>query len=71
MLSPDTDAVARLIDAHFRGVRSAEVDIGCGAGRLALYLQARGHEVVAIDISPLAVKTCMKRGVHRLHFLYA
>jgi SAM-dependent methyltransferase len=85
MLSPGTDAVGRLIDAHFRGVRSAErddgwfdvsagapayfaaplrrwpsverramrevrgrvLDVGCGAGRLALYLQARGHEVVA------------------------
>jgi hypothetical protein len=30
-----------------------------------LYQQARGHEEVAVDISPLAVKTCMNRGVRK------
>jgi SAM-dependent methyltransferase len=103
MLSPDADAIGRLIYAHYKGLRSAEVverddgwfdlspgapayfapfekwpsvqrqairevlgrvlDVGCGAGRIALYLQGRGHEVVAIDNSPLAVKTCRQRGV--------
>jgi len=44
-------------------VRGTVLDVGCGAGRVALHLQARGHEVVAIDLSPLAVKTCRLRGV--------
>lgn len=39
------------------------LDIGCGAGRHSLYLQEQGHEVVGIDISPLAVKTCRLRGL--------
>ena len=44
-------------------VRGRVLDIGCGAGRVALYLQDQGHDVVAIDSSPLAVKTCQLRGV--------
>jgi SAM-dependent methyltransferase len=39
------------------------LDVGCGAGRVALYLQKKGHDVVAIDNSPLAVKVCRERGV--------
>ena len=48
-----------------RQVRGRVLDVGCGAGRAALHLQGRGHDVVAIDISPLAVavKTCLLRGV--------
>jgi len=39
------------------------LDVGCGAGRVALELQARGHDVTAIDVSPGAVEVCTKRGV--------
>jgi SAM-dependent methyltransferase len=39
------------------------LDVGCGAGRVALHLQDRGHEVVGIDLSPLAVEVTRRRGV--------
>ena len=39
------------------------LDIGGGAGRVALYLQQKGMRVTAIDSSPLAIRTCKHRGV--------
>lgn len=39
------------------------LDIGCGAGRTALYLQNKGKKVLGIDNSPLAVSVCKSRGV--------
>jgi SAM-dependent methyltransferase len=41
------------------------VDIGAGAGRVSLYLQDQGREVLAIDNSPLAIEVCRGRGVAR------
>ena len=46
-----------------RFVRGRVLDVGCGAGRVCLHLQARGLEVVGIDISPGAVEVCRQRGV--------
>jgi len=37
------------------------LDIGCGAGRVGLYLQKKKLDVVGIDISPLAIKVCKKK----------
>jgi SAM-dependent methyltransferase len=44
-------------------VRGRVLDVGCGPGRIALELQNRGHHVVGIDLSPLAVEAARRRGV--------
>jgi SAM-dependent methyltransferase len=41
------------------------LDVGCGAGRHALYLQQLGLDVTGIDASPGAVKVCRSRGLKR------
>ena len=43
--------------------RGSVLDIGCGAGRVALHLQQQGSKVLAIDRSPLAIKVARLRGV--------
>jgi SAM-dependent methyltransferase len=52
-----------------RFARGRCLDVGCGAGRVSLELQSRGHAVVAIDASPLAVRTCRLRGVRHARVL--
>lgn len=50
-------------------VRGRVLDVGCGAGRVALYLQKKGFEVLGIDVSPLAVKVCGLRGLMKVRVL--
>ena len=39
------------------------LDIGCGAGRHAIYLQEQGLDVLGTDNSPLAIQVCQRRGL--------
>ncbi|MFL5924285.1 MAG: class I SAM-dependent methyltransferase [Gaiellaceae bacterium] len=55
--------------AAMRLVRGRVLDVGCGAGRVALHLQERGHEVVGIDVSPLAVEVAKRRGANDVRLL--
>jgi SAM-dependent methyltransferase len=50
-----------------RHLHGRVLDIGCGAGRVALHAQAQGLAAVGIDISPLALEVCRSRGVAQLY----
>lgn len=45
------------------------LDIGCGAGRHGLYLQAQGCDALGIDLSPKAIQICRERGLKRTQVL--
>lgn len=47
--------------------RGATLDLGCGPGRLTAELATRGHEVLGVDVSAVAVATTRRRGVPALH----
>ena len=42
------------------------LDVGCGAGSHALYLQEKGLDVTAIDISEKAIEACELRGIKKV-----
>jgi SAM-dependent methyltransferase len=52
-----------------RYVRGSVLDIGCGAGRHALYLQACGCDVLGIDSSPGAIGVSRARGLKKARVL--
>lgn len=55
--------LAELDQTAIARARGRVLDVGAGAGRHALALQAKGCEVVAIDVSPTCVALCRERGV--------
>ncbi|MBQ9218292.1 MAG: class I SAM-dependent methyltransferase [Muribaculaceae bacterium] len=61
----DVDEMPAIEREALRLTRGATLDVGAGAGCHSLPLQARGIDVTAIDISPLAVETMRQRGVRR------
>jgi len=49
--------------AAMKYARGRILDIGCGGGRHSLYLQKKGHSVLGVDASPLAIRVCKERGL--------
>ena len=60
------DQMPPLEQAALDNARGKVLDIGACAGCHSLYLQNKGLDVTAIDISPLSVKTMKKRGLHKV-----
>jgi SAM-dependent methyltransferase len=50
-------------------VQGRVLDVGCGAGRVCLYLQEQDFDVLGIDNSPLALEVCRQRGVKNLSLI--
>lgn len=45
-------------------IKGRVLDVGCGAGRHAVYLQSNGLAVVGIDESSIAIDVAKSRGLH-------
>lgn len=59
------DEMPRLEQKALQLAKGRVLDVGCGAGSHALYLQERGFDVTAIDISANAIKACELRGLKK------
>jgi SAM-dependent methyltransferase len=58
--------VSEWVEAEREAIRHARgrvLDVGCGAGRVLVYLQEQGLNVTGIDVSPRAVRVCRRRGI--------
>ena len=56
-------------EALERHAHGRVLDIGCNAGRHALYLQQHGLDVLGVDNSPLAIAVAKERGVRSAEVL--
>src|SRR5579859_5833844 len=54
---PDENLIE--VAAHIAPGRALE--IGCGTGTNALWLEERGFDVLGVDVSPLAIETARKK----------
>jgi len=55
--------------ALHRHAHGRVLDIGCNAGRHALYLQQQGLDVLGVDVSPLAIAAAKERGLANAEIL--
>ena len=50
-------------------IKGKVLDIGCGAGRVAIHLQDLGYDVTGIDSSPGAIEACRTRGLKKAYLM--
>lgn len=55
--------MSKLEQEALQSVKGSILDVGCGTGNHALWLQEKGHNVKAIDNSKGAIEVSKKRGV--------
>lgn len=62
--SHDISAYGKYLGRVFGHVKKGAMvlDVGCGTGQVANFLQEKGYKVVGIDISPLFIKQAKKSG---------
>ncbi|MHA2303175.1 MAG: class I SAM-dependent methyltransferase [Candidatus Thorarchaeota archaeon] len=54
-----------------KNIESPVLDVGCGVGRVGDYVKSQGLEYYGVDISPLAVELCHKRGHKNVYVMSA
>ena len=59
----DFKAMPKLEQKALQHAKGKILDVGCGAGSHAIYLQEKGFDVTAIDISANAIHACKLRGL--------
>jgi len=52
-------------------VKGKVLDIGCGAGRVSIYLQVIGYDVVGIDLAPGAIEASRTLGLRESYVMSA
>ena len=52
-------------------IESPVLDVGCGLARVGEYVKQKGIEYYGVDLSPLAVEFCHKRGFENVYLMSA
>lgn len=60
------EEMPKIEQAALQAAKGKILDVGCGAGSHALYLQEKGFDVTAIDTSKGAVEVCKLRGLKKV-----
>jgi len=54
-----------------KDIKGPVLDVGCGVGRVGDYVKSQGLEYYGVDLSPLAVEMCHRRGHKNVYVMSA